>query len=45
MWMPTNTNFVSALVGAFRSNFQFHAADGSGYEFLGDFIMEVTFSV
>lgn len=29
------------LVGAFRSNFQFHAEDGSGYEFLGDFIIEV----
>ena len=29
------------LVGTFRSNFQFHAEDGSGYEFIGDFIIEV----
>jgi aminopeptidase N len=41
MWTSTNTNFVRALVGAFRSNFQFHAEDGSGYEFLGDFIIDV----
>lgn len=29
------------LVGSFRSNFQFHAEDGSGYKFLTDFIIEV----
>ena len=29
------------FLGAFRSNFQFHAEDGSGYEFIGDFILEV----
>ena len=41
MWTPTNTNFVRALVGSFSRNFQFHAADGSGYEFVADFIIEV----
>ncbi|MGD9638121.1 MAG: aminopeptidase N [Alphaproteobacteria bacterium] len=34
-----NPNKVRSLVGAFTSNqTQFHAADGSGYEFLADFV-------
>ena len=40
MWTSSNTNFVRALVGAYQNNYQFHAPDGSGYEFFGDFIVE-----
>ncbi|GAB4334862.1 MAG: aminopeptidase N [Desulfobulbaceae bacterium] len=38
-----NPNKVRALIGAFcQSNqFHFHRADGSGYEFLGDFVLRL----
>jgi aminopeptidase N len=37
-----NPNRVSALIGAFAGNpFGFHAADGSGYMFVGDVILQL----
>ena len=39
-----NPNKVGALVGAFAGNLRrFHAADGSGYRWLADRILEVTY--
>ena len=42
-WTITNPNKVRALVGRFAmANLsQFHAADGSGYDFLADFVNEL----
>lgn len=39
-WDISNSNMVSALVGAFANNVQFHDASGDGYTFLTDFILD-----
>ncbi|MCM8533989.1 MAG: aminopeptidase N [Lentisphaeraceae bacterium] len=36
-----NPNKIRSLVGAFVGNVQYHAADGSGYKFLADKIIEI----
>jgi aminopeptidase N len=39
-WDGSNGNMVSALVGAFVNNVQFHDESGDGYTFLTDFILD-----
>ena len=36
-----NPNKIRSLIGAFTGNVQFHAIDGSGYEFVTDKIIEI----